>query len=273
MAEDIQTVAPPKPAAQQSFGAWILEQVRTWGPALLAVLLIRTFVFEPFRIPSGSMVPTLLIGDHVVVTKFSYGIQIPMKDWWMFLAWPFGGTAANSPFENWEMIDLGDPSRGDIIVFRYPREESTNYIKRVVGLPGDRISVRDNQIVLNGVLQPREKLGQYDFIDDNCTKRVQTLYRESLDGLDHPVLTNVNMGGTLSEKDEITVPKDTVFVMGDNRDNSEDSRRWGFVRYNQIKGKAHRIWLSLDSCGGGVISIRKERFMQSLYGTPMPSTK
>ncbi len=248
----------PKPATQQqSFGAWVLEQVRTWGPALLAVLLIRTFIFEPFRIPSGSMVPTLLIGDHVVVTKFSYGVQLPFKDWWL-------------PFENYELIDLGDPSRGDIIVFRYPRDERINYIKRVVGLPGDKITVRDNQIFLNGVAQAREAVGQYDFIDDGCNRNPTKMYRENLSGLEHAVLTNVNIGGPLSDRSEFVVPPQSVFVMGDNRDNSEDSRRWGIVRFDQIKGKAHRIWLSLDSCGEGPVSVRTDRFMQSLYGTELP---
>lgn len=264
---DAGTPAPPAPPAKPSPPPepWWLELIRTWGPAILAVVLIRTFVFEPFRIPSGSMVPTLLIGDHVVVTKSSYGIWLPFADF--------------------ELLDLGDPSRGDIIVFRYPNDESIHYIKRVVAIGGDRISVRDNQVILNGVPQPRQRLGRYDFQDQGCDQRPTTLYDEDLSGLRHAVLTNMGLGGPLSDRDEVIIPPNRVFVMGDNRDNSEDSRKWGTVRFDQIKGKAHLIWLSLDACAGApaegpeggvmgtvgsVRNMRTERLFQNLYSAPLP---
>jgi signal peptidase I len=243
--------APDRPAARPSRVEpaertnWLWELFRTWGPAILAVLLIRWFVFEPFRIPSGSMVPTLQIGDHVVVTKFSYGVWTPK--------WPV------------ELLDLGDPARGDIIVFRYPLDESTHYIKRVIGVPGDRIEVKNNQVILNGEPQRREPRDRYTFIDDGCRTHVTKAYEEDLGGVLHPVLTNTGLGGALADMNEITVPAASVFVMGDNRDNSEDSRRWGFVRYDQIKGKAQRIWLSWDGCTGNVGRVRTERFMRSVY--------
>ncbi len=234
-------------------GNWFTELVRTWGPAILAVMIIRTFIFEPFRIPSGSMVPTLLIGDHVVVTKFSYGLWLP--------------------FLSTEVLDFGDPERGDIIVFKYPRDPSMNYIKRVVAIPGDRIRVRDNRVILNGEEQQAVSLGNFDFIDDDCYAHSERYYREKLGAIDHPMLTNPGLGGPLSDvpDTEIVVPPGNVFVMGDNRDNSEDSRRWGFVRFDQIKGKAHRIWLSWDGCAGSVGEIRTDRFFRDLYGGGPPA--
>ena len=160
---------------KRTFGEQVVDFVRAWGPALLAVVLIRTFVFEPFRIPSGSMVPTLLIGDHVLVTKFSYGIWLP-----------FVGT---------ELVDLGDPDRGDIIVFKYPRNPSLNYIKRVVAIPGDTIKVVNNKIVLNGDQQPFEFQGDYTFVDDKCTKHITKRWTENLGGLEHTALTRKGLGG------------------------------------------------------------------------------
>ena len=227
------------------FIGWLREVIRAWGPAVVAVIIIRTFLFEPFRIPSGSMVPTLLIGDHVLVTKFSYGI-------WM-------------PFSGRELVDLGDPDRGDIIVFKYPRNPRLNYIKRVVGIPGDTIRVQNNQIILNGTTQPFEYTSKYDFVDDRCRSRTMRRYDETIGSLKHVALTNSGLGGLLSNKSEVTVPDGHVFVMGDNRDNSEDSRQWGFVRFDQIKGKAHFVWLSWDGCDGSVGKLRGSRFFHDLY--------
>lgn len=241
------------------------EIVATWGPAILAVIFIRLFIFEPFRIPSGSMVPTLLIGDHVLVTKFSYGVWMPFKS----IGIPFTGYGLH--WENVELVDLGDPERGDVIVFHYPRQEDITYIKRVVGLPGDTIRVIDNQIVLNGVKQPRALQGPYDDIEQSCGIRKARSYIESLtqsDGavLDHDILTRQGIGGLLSNSREVTVPPESVFVMGDNRDQSQDSRSWGFVRHDQIKGKAHFVWLSWNGCDGQVGNVRFDRFFRSLYG-------
>lgn len=249
-----------EPVLDERPRSWVADVFRTWMPAILAVLLIRTYVFEPFRIPSGSMVPTLLIGDHVVVNKASYGLWVPY-------------SAVEVPFMEsfWvvprlEVLDWGDPARGDIIVFRYPKDEALNYIKRVVGVPGDRLTVKNNQIFLNGVAQERVYTEKFDFIDDNCRATSTRRYVETLDGLEHEVLTNAGMPGPLAtwprDGEEIVVPADAVFVMGDNRDNSEDSRRWEFVRYDQIKGKAHFVWFSWDGCAG---KVRAERFFRSLY--------
>ena len=164
------------------------------------------------------------------------------------------------------MLDWGDPERGDIIVFRYPKDESLHYIKRVVAVPGDRIKVKNNQIFLNGVPQERTYIDKYEFVDDNCRGTTTKGYLEDLTGLRHQILTNAGLPGALgtwpNNDEEETIPEGVVFVMGDNRDNSEDSRRWGFVRYDQIKGKAHFVWFSLDGC---TQKVRGKRFFRSLY--------
>ena len=222
------------------------ETIRSWGVAILVVVAIRIFVFEPFKIPSGSMVPTLLIGDHVVVSKYSYGLWLPLV--------------------HKEVLDLGDPERGDVIVFRYPKNERLNYIKRVVAIPGDTIEVSWNRVTLNGKELPARTAAtgpKLTYLDENCYPRTMKHYVEDLMGIEHDFLTRSLGGGTLQQT-KITIPEDHVFVMGDNRDNSEDSRKWGLVKYSQIKGKAHFIWMSWDSCNEDEF-FRNERFFSSLY--------
>jgi len=253
------TVEDDHEDAPRDFMGKVADFVKSWGPAIFAVLFIRTFVFEPFRIPSGSMVPTLQIGDHVAVSKFSYGIWVPAT----IVEIPFLDNLWVVP--RFEILHLGDPQRGDIIVFRYPKQESVNYIKRVVGLPGDRIKVRDNKIYVNDVEMTREYQGPYDFVDASCRAIGTRRYIEDLEGLKHEVLTNKGLGSTLQDMRELVVPEGEVFMMGDNRDFSEDSRRWGFVRADQIKGKAHLVWLSWNGCEGDFGGIRSERFFRNLY--------
>ncbi len=240
------------------------EFFRTWGPPLLAVLLIRTFVFEPFRIPSGSMVPTLLIGDHVLVTKSSYGIYLPAT----VVEVPF--TESLWVYPRYELLDLADPERGDVIVFRYPRDPQMNYIKRVVGIPGDRIQVKRGVLHINGEPQPRElaKEPHYAFTDQHCRTYKQRHYVDTTAGVQHDTLNALGdaTSGSMRNTVEHIVPEDSVFVMGDNRDNSQDSRVWKFVKHNQIKGKAHFVWFSWDHCEG---ALRADRVFHGLYGTPV----
>ena len=255
MADSPSLPKPPAPTASNWFG----EVVRAWGPAILAVLLIRTFVFEPFRIPSGSMVPTLLIGDHVFVSKFAYGLYVPY-------------TGVEVPFldyavvvDRFELLDLGDPQRGDIVVFRYPKNQQQNYIKRVMATGGDTISVRNGKVIVNGEEQPQEFQGKFEFVDADCRSYPSKGYIETAGGVPHDVLAapHSNMFRT---RQEVKVPEGHVFVMGDNRDNSLDSRAWGFVKESEIKGKAHFVWFSWNSCANGV---RLERVFRPLYGTSM----
>jgi signal peptidase I len=240
--------APAKPAVpERNAGQWFSDLVRTWAPPILAVLVIRAFIFEPFRIPSGSMVPTLEVGDMVFVTKYSYGLYLP----WI----------------RTELLDLADPKRGDIIVFRYPLDESQNYIKRVVGIPGDRITVRNNMVYLNDELQPWVATADaHPFVDDACNVTLTQRHTETLDGVAHSVLVNSGAFGMLRNTPEFVVPEGNVFVMGDNRDNSADSRQWGFVRFDQIKGKAQAVLFSVDMCAGMPPRLRMDRVGKGLYG-------
>lgn len=235
-----------------------------WIPALLLILSVRTYAFEPYNIPSGSMLPTLEIGDRVVVDKYSYGLWVPAS----LVSVPFAGVLWTAP--RYEIIDWGDPERGDIIVFRYPRDESQTYIKRVVGLPGDRIRVRNNEVIINGVTQSRTAREEGTATDADCHSRAQRRYTERFDsasaGAEHDVYADGRRDGPLadwpSSGADYVVPDEAVFVMGDNRDSSADSRVWGPVRYDQIEGRARAVLFSLDGCGGGV---RGERLFRSLY--------
>lgn len=256
----------------------LAEFIASWGPAILALVFIRLFIFEPFRIPSGSMVPTLLVGDQVMIEKFSYGIWLPFKS----LGVPFTGIGLDDfglDIDNVELLDLGDPQRGDVIVFHYPENEDINFIKRVVGLPGETIEVRNNQVFINGERQGQDKAGTYSWTSmppgaSGCVEHTDRLWMETLERpgeepLVHEVLTGLRGMGGLANMTPKVIPADSVFVMGDNRDNSADSRAWGFVQHGQIKGKAHFIWLSMDGCDGALGTPRKERFFKSLYEAPV----
>lgn len=236
----------PRSTTARVFG-WIREQLMTWGPALLAVFAIRSAIAEPFRIPSGSMVPTLEIGDHILVSKFAYGLRVP--------------------FTNYEILPLGEPARGDIIVFKYPRDETLDYIKRIVGLPGDVIEVRDNTVYVNGQEEVKEFTQEFTFTDDSCRSEEMRMFKEHLDGVDHWILTSKTYGMRYRDYGPFTVPENAYFMMGDNRDNSADSRTGFTVQRDKIKGKAILIWLSYDACNGNIPhfgSFRAERFFQKL---------
>ena len=227
-------------ATGERASAWLWDLLKTWGPALLAVLVIRSVVAEPFRIPSGSMVPTLEIGDYIIVNKFTYGLRFP--------------------FTAHKLVPLGKPEHGDIIVFRFPADPKVDYIKRVVGVPGDEIMVRRNVLYVNGDRVEKQFVEDYTFVDDNCTPAPAALYDEAGEAQTHTVLYTPDSHGRLSEFGPFTVPADEVFVMGDNRDNSSDSRAWGTVPLPNIKGKAMVVWLSWDHCDGKVGTLRLSRF-------------
>ncbi|MGK2940393.1 MAG: signal peptidase I [Immundisolibacter sp.] len=198
---------------------WWVEYGRSFFPVILAVFLLRSFLVEPFRIPSGSMIPTLAIGDFILVNKFAYGIRLPIIDK--------------------KIIEIDSPQRGDVMVFRYPPEPSIDYIKRVIGVPGDRIGYYDKVLYVNG-----EQVTERD--------AARSVHEEGMELLRLPEHLGTHrydvqwMPQRPSPQGEVVVPPGQYFVMGDNRDNSKDSRYWGFVPDQNLVGKAFFIWMSWD---------------------------
>lgn len=204
---------------------WPVEWARSFFPVILVVFLIRSFVVEPFKIPSGSMIPTLLVGDFLLVNKFEYGLRLPVIN---------------------TRISQGAPlQRGDVIVFRYPEDPSKDYIKRVVGLPGDTVAYANKQLIINGKPVPTDYVGDFSYITEQGYILDTQKYREQLGKHRHDILVIPESG--MQDMEPITVPLGRYFVMGDNRDNSNDSRFWGFVPDENIVGKAMLIWWSWDS--------------------------
>ena len=201
----------------------LVEYARSFFPVFLIVLLLRSFLVEPFRIPSGSMMPTLLIGDFILVNKFIYGIRLPVTDT--------------------KLIEIGTPQRGDVIVFRYPKDPTTPFIKRVVGLPGDEIAYFDKVLYINGKPAPQEVLGTYEGHGSGVNMTGASLRKERLDDREHELLVQP---GIPSAEGRMVVPEGNYFVLGDNRDNSRDSRYWGTVPDENLIGRAFLIWMNWD---------------------------
>ncbi len=227
----------------------VREYTESIGGAILVALLLRAFVFEPFHIPSGSMIPTLLVGDFIFVNKMSYGLRIPFTD-------------PAHVHKLWE----SPPKRGDVVVFINPQHPDIDYVKRVVGLPGDHIDVRDNVLYVNGVEQNRVEVGDYTYKDhseytDSDIEVVAREYIEDLDGHKHPIL--VRKDPVFQRSGSFVVEEGRVFMMGDNRDNSADSRvegGIGQIPFSYIKGRASIIWISF----GGPMGIRFDRMFRSV---------
>jgi signal peptidase I len=199
------------------------ETLRAFLLAVAVALGIRAFVVEPFKIPSGSMIPTLLIGDYILVNKFAYGVRMP-----------FTGSV---------LIPFGKPTRGDVVVFRFPDDPSIDYIKRVMGVPGDRIETKGDRVWVNGELLDR--IPQSDFlVHDYETGRTEAAHRyteRNIEGDEYTIIHSMGRGSGPEQSWE--VPPDSYFMMGDNRDNSKDSRRWldHFVSEDQLKGRAFMV--------------------------------
>jgi signal peptidase I len=198
-----------------------VEYARSFFPVLLVVLVVRSFLYEPFRIPSSSMMPTLLIGDFIFVNKYEYGLRLPVL--------------------NTEIVDFGEPKQGDVVVFRLPADPSTNYIKRLIGMPGDKITYRNKRLYINDELVNLEYLGLYE-TDLGTEVRIA---QESLEYVAHDVLL---MPYQKSKEGTFVVPEGYYFMMGDNRDNSRDSRYpgVGFIPAENVVGRAVRIWMNWD---------------------------
>lgn len=207
----------------------IVEYAHSFFPVILIVLILRSFVVEPFRIPSNSMMPTLLTGDFILVNKFSYGIRLPVI--------------------NTKIININTPERGDVIVFRYPKDPSVDYIKRVVGLPGDKVVYKNKQLYINNVQIKQDYKGTYEGIGSGMMMTGANLITEHLDKADHAIL--INSRRRMRDM-SFKIPEGRYFVMGDNRDNSNDSRFWGTVPEANLVGKAFLIWMNYDSAGEGL---------------------
>lgn len=218
---------------------WWLDWTAGLFPVILAVFLLRSFLFEPFKIPSGSMIPTLLVGDLILVNKYHYGVRLPVI--------------------NKKIIANHDPQRGDVMVFRFPKDPSSDYIKRVVGIPGDEVSFRNQRLSINGQELPLEKVPPPGYYDER-EMRYFAVWKEKLGPVEHRILLDPERRPFYpddqlkfpfrencrysAEGVTCKVPPGHYFMMGDNRDNSEDSRWWGFVPDENIVGKAFFVWMN-----------------------------
>ena len=202
---------------------WLAEWSHALFPVLLLVLVLRTFAVEPFRIPSGSMMPTLLVGDLILVNKYTYGLRLPV--------W------------HTRILELGQPERGDVVVFRFPKNPDLDYIKRVVGLPEDKVVYAGKQLIVNGEVYPQDDPRL--FLDEltGLPRPYHTQYTEDIRGRQHDILQDSLYEGLPRT---FTVPPGHYLVMGDNRDHSSDSRVWGFVPEGHLVGRAFLVWMNFD---------------------------
>ena len=203
----------------------LIEYAWSFFPILLLVFCLRSFLYEPFRIPSGSLEPTLQIGDFVLVNKFDYGVRLPVL---------------HQKIASYEPL-----KRGDIFVFRFPPDPSVNFIKRVIGLPGDHIQYIDKTLYINGKKIPQTHVEDTRRIDEAGTDLKVEVKEEDLFGVKHKIYQNSEQRS--EDFTDITVPEGMYFAMGDNRDDSQDSRYWGFVPDANIVGKAVLVWMSWDA--------------------------
>ena len=215
---------------------WWVEYGASFFPVILLVFVLRSFIVEPFKIPSGSMIPTLQIGDFILVNKFTYGIRLPVI--------------------NKKILSINEPKRGDVMVFRYPEDPSMDYIKRVVGIPGDKVSYQNKRLSING--QPVETRKMEDYLHPERLYYSKQ-FVEKQEGKDYRTLNDDDAPAYIPDPSRFplrenclynhagvscTVPAGHYFMMGDNRDNSRDSRFWGFVPEENIVGKAFFVWLN-----------------------------
>ncbi len=204
----------------------IIEYSRSLFPVFLIVLILRSFIMEPFKIPSGSMYPTLHIGDFIVVNKFAYGVKLPVTQTKIF--------------------PVGLPQRGDVVVFRFPQDPNVDYIKRVIGIPGDEVSYIGRTVFVNGKVFSQRLLGLFEGTNSGSVMTGAALVEETnLDQVIYQILLDKDK--TSLDMNTVIVPEGYYFVLGDNRDHSNDSRFWGFVPERNMKGRAFGIWMSWDN--------------------------
>lgn len=202
----------------------LVEYAVSFFPVLMIVLVLRSFLFEPFHIPSGSMRPNLLVGDFILVNKFAYGVRLPVI--------------------HTKIIDRAGPKRGDVVVFRHPKTPERDYIKRLIGLPGDTIQYRDKRLMINGQVVEANFSHDYEPANGITDDYSSQVFDEDLLGVGHLMMTHPQKN--LKRDFETVVPEGEYFMMGDNRDNSADSRSWGFVPEKNLVGKANFIWMNFN---------------------------
>jgi signal peptidase I len=234
---DVFVLSKRRPAGAKD--PWWVEYGASFFPVILLVFGLRSFVVEPFKIPSGSMIPTLEVGDFILVNKFTYGIRLPVI--------------------NKKIIDISSPQRGDVMVFRYPEDPSLDYIKRVIGVPGDKVAYQNKRLTVNGKVVETTRID--DYLHPERLYYSKQLV-EKADGVEHRVLNDDDAPSFVADASQFqyrenclynnagvicTVPAGHYFMMGDNRDNSRDSRYWGFVPEQNIVGKAFLVWLNFSN--------------------------
>ena len=200
---------------------WI-EYMRAFFPVLLAVWILRSFIFQPYRVPTGSLEPTIMPGDFIAVEQFAYGLRLPML--------------------NQEFLNIGKPKRGDIALFRWPRDPNMVFVKRVIGLPGDHVTYKNKVLYINGKKMGQTFLYRTNDVGPYGYRRLVEVKQENLEGIKHDIYVQP-YGGEIQNY-HLVVPPRHYFVMGDNRDDSDDSRQWGFVPAKNLIGKAFGIWMS-----------------------------
>ena len=228
----------------------LVEYARSFFPVIFIVLLLRSFLVEPFRIPSNSMMPTLLTGDFILVNKFSYGLRLPVL--------------------NNKFVEIGMPQRGDVVVFKFPEDGRTDYITRVIGVPGDEIWYQNRVVYINGEPQERLPIGTYTGVGSGLVMTGAQESVEDLAGVEHhtlvrPGVPDLPPGCRELAYGPVKVPDGHYFVMGDNRDNSNDSRCWGFVPEENLVGKAFAIWMHWDGARDSFPPIAWDRIAQTIH--------
>jgi signal peptidase I len=205
----------------------VIEYSRGFFLVLLLVFCIRSFLLQPYRVPTGSLEPTIIPGDFILVNQFDYGLRLPI--------W------------NKKLLSVGEPKRGQIALLYYPVDHAFTFVKRVIGLPGDHISYIDKTLYINGKKQPQKYIGSVTQMDEYGKLATYQKYQEDLDGVKHDILVLNDANHPAKNFYNLVVPKNEYFVMGDNRDDSDDSRYWGFVPENDFIGHALYVWMSWNS--------------------------
>ncbi|MBS0349878.1 MAG: signal peptidase I [Proteobacteria bacterium] len=215
----------------------LVEYARAFFPVLLLVLVIRSFVVQPYRVPSSSLAPTVLPGDFIAVKQYQYGLRLPVT--------------------NTKILNISEPKHGQIFLFRFPLNPKITFVKRVIGVPGDHIQYKDKVLYINGVEQKQKLLAHTHYIDENGVYFTVDLKEENLEGVKHMIYVQPEGGET--QDIDVVVPAGKYFAMGDNRDNSGDSRIWGFVPEANLIGQAFWTFMSWDGNASGWNKIRWNR--------------